>query len=233
MSSLKKYLKKTWLGKHIKKTIYKKLKKEKPFPGSAKYWEERYLSDRDSGPGSYGRLANFKAEILNSFVQDNAVKTVLELGCGDGHQLSLATYPHYIGFDVSEEAIRLCKNKFKEDSNKEFYLSQDEDKKNSQAELALSLDVIYHLIEDHVFEGYMQRLCDSASKYIIIYASNYDDDSIDAHVKCRKFTNWMGAHVPEKWKLKECIKNRYPYDGADPKNTSMSDFYIYKSATSF
>ena len=38
-----------------------------------------------------------------------------------------------------------------------------------RAELALSLDVIYHLVEDTVYESYMGQLFDSATKYVIVY----------------------------------------------------------------
>ena len=49
-----------------------------------------YASGGSSGPGSYGRLAAGKADFLNRFVEDHQIKTVLEIGCGDGNQLSLA-----------------------------------------------------------------------------------------------------------------------------------------------
>ena len=32
------------------------------FPGTRAYWEKRYRAGGSSGPGSYGRLAHFKAE---------------------------------------------------------------------------------------------------------------------------------------------------------------------------
>jgi hypothetical protein len=43
--------------------------------------------------GSYGKFAAFKAEVLNAFVQEMRVDTVIEFGCGDGNQLTLARYP--------------------------------------------------------------------------------------------------------------------------------------------
>src|SRR5262249_12471902 len=71
------------------------------FQGSASFWEGVYQKGETSGPGSYGRLAVFKAEILNKFVREKAVNSVIEFGCGDGAQLELATYPKYVGVDVS------------------------------------------------------------------------------------------------------------------------------------
>ncbi|MDR0569556.1 MAG: class I SAM-dependent methyltransferase [Spirochaetaceae bacterium] len=96
--------------------------KQRNFPGSKAYWERRYAEGGNSGAGSYNRLAAFKAEMLNAFVRDNNIQTVMEFGCGDGNQLSLARYPRYTGFDVSETAVKLCKNRFKGDATKTFYL---------------------------------------------------------------------------------------------------------------
>src|SRR5262245_42492336 len=71
-----------------------------PFPGSARYWQFRYKEGGSSGAGSYGRLAQFKSEVLNKLVAHQDVKTVVEFGCGDGNQLLTARYPQYIGLDV-------------------------------------------------------------------------------------------------------------------------------------
>ena len=92
------------------------------FPGSKEYWERRYAEGGNSGAGSYNKLAEFKAEIINNFVKENCVQTVIEFGCGDGNQLSLAHYQKYTGFDVSKTAITLCKKRFKGDHTKTFRL---------------------------------------------------------------------------------------------------------------
>jgi len=218
------------LPNSLKSTIKKLLgikKSKKGFEGSKIYWEERYLDARDSGPGSYGRLADFKAEILNSFVEDNNIKSVIEYGCGDGNQLSLANYPNYTGYDVSKKAIAICKEKFSNDITKEFKLILSENNTYKKAELTLSLDVIFHLIEDDVFNVYMKRLFNTSTKYVIIYSSNYNL-SMASHVRCREFTKWIASNVSKTWSLQQKIDNRYPMDEGDPENTSFADFYIYK-----
>ena len=89
---------------------------------SRKYWEKRYLRGDTSGVGSYGRLAQFKANIINSFVKKNRIKTVIEFGCGDGNQIKLLDLPNYIGLDVSRKSINICKLMFKKDRTKSFLL---------------------------------------------------------------------------------------------------------------
>ena len=89
--------------------------------------EGRYVEGGNSGAGSYNRLAEFKAEILNRFVKENHIKNIIEWGCGDGNQLMLAEYPLYIGFDVSATAIKMCKEKFLLDKTKKFVWCGSED----------------------------------------------------------------------------------------------------------
>jgi SAM-dependent methyltransferase len=198
------------------------------FKGSEKYWQQRYAEGRDSGTGSTGHLAAFKADIINTFIKTNNIKTVIEYGCGDGKQLELAHYPNYTGFDVSPSAIALCKEKFKANkNNKNMVFKLMSQYNGEKAELTLSLDVIYHLVEDDIFHRYMERLFSSSHGYVIIYSSNTDKNVSDQprHVKHRKFTKWVERHAPT-WKLIEHIPNKYPYNS--PEGTgSFADFYIY------
>ena len=78
------------------------------------YWERRYADGQDSGYGSRDQLARFKASFLNAFVARNGIRSVIEFGCGDGTQLSLADYPSYLGLDVSPTAVRLCASRFRD-----------------------------------------------------------------------------------------------------------------------
>lgn len=133
-----------------------------PFPGSEQYWIERYEAGRTSGAGSYKELAEFKAEIINAFVAKHSVGSVMEFGCGDGNQLKLADYPAYTGFDVSPRAVELCRDMFRSDDTKRFALMEEYE--GQTAQLTLSLDVVYHLIEDEVFESYMKTLFGAAER---------------------------------------------------------------------
>ncbi|MGV8934672.1 MAG: hypothetical protein ACOH1I_08615 [Gallionellaceae bacterium] len=196
------------------------------FAGSQDYWEQRYRKGGNSGLGSYNKLAEFKATVINDFVQSNNISSVIEFGSGDGNQLQLAKYPEYHGFDVSEIAVKTCASMFKDDQSKKFSLVAD--MKNERAQLTLSLDVIYHLLEDAVFYDYMCRLFDTSDGYVIIYASNTSDQikPISHHVKHRKFSDWVAKKRTD-WRLLKNIPNMYPYFGND-KEGSFADFYIYK-----
>ena len=82
---------------------------------SAAYWEQRYRSGGHSGAGSYGRLAGFKATVLNRLVRDNGISTAMEFGCGDGNQLALLEVADYVGLDVAPAAIDACRARFAEE----------------------------------------------------------------------------------------------------------------------
>ena len=196
------------------------------FEGSAAYWDNRYARGGSSGDGSAGKFAIFKAEVLNGFVEDHGVQSVIEFGSGDGGQLALGRYPHYLGFDVSLEAVKRCRARFAGDDTKAFLTVAEY--AGQRADLTLSLDVIYHLVEDAVFENYMRVLFDASEKWVIVYASDHDetDRAEAAHVRHRQFTRWVAANRPD-WILKQTIPNRYPFTG-DFRLGSFADFFIFE-----
>lgn len=215
----------------IAKTVYRLfVKNTAEFPGSAAYWESRYQTGGNSGSGSYNLLAQFKADVINDFVAENQVNSVAEFGCGDGNQLSLGKYPKYIGMDVSNTAVEICKKKFKNDPTKFFYHLHENElpckSTHFPVELALSLDVIYHLVEDRVFEQYMHQLFSSSNKFVIIYASDFATEQV-FHERDRVFTKWIEKSIVG-WQFERKIRNIYPYDSQNQEGTSKADFFIYK-----
>ena len=70
---------------------------------SKQYWKNRYLKNGTSGSGSYNKLANFKAEIINNFVDKHNIQSIIDYGVGDGNQLKLINTNNkvYTGIDVS------------------------------------------------------------------------------------------------------------------------------------
>lgn len=210
-----------------------RLSKPKSFPGSKSYWESRYRKGGSSGGGSYGKRARFKADVVNAIVRENGVSSVIEFGCGDGAQLSLAQYPSYVGLDVSPTALRVCEERFQNDPTKTFSLYNPESFRDADdvivADVALSLDVIYHLIEDRVFELYMAHLFAAARRFVVIYSSNRDEGATAAHVRHRQFTQWV-AEKADGWKLKTKINNDYPFDSDRNGETSFADFYVFEKA---
>ena len=190
-----------------------------------RYWERRYAANGSSGDGSYGRLAEFKASVLNELIGTRHIRTAVEFGCGDGNQLSLVRYPRYIGLDISPSVIALCRKKFEADESKTFALYEPHDfdaDPRFVSDLAVSLDVIYHIVSDAAYQSYMTHLCDTGTKCIAIYSTNID--RVEAvHIRHREFSRWIAENRPE-LALESVIENPYPGEGVQESNAS---FYIY------
>ena len=207
------------------KTLAKRITGRTGFEGSAQYWDNRYRADGNSGSGSFNKLALFKADFLNGFVKENKITSVIEWGCGDGNQLLLAEYPEYTGLDVSKAAIAKCRKLFGNRSSMKFEVT-GKYRAMKRAKLALSLDVIYHLVEDDVYHQYMQQLFSSAEKFVIIYSCDFDSTQYPQHVRPRKFSEDVHRWFPD-WQLSGITKNAYPLESFGETNGSWSDFYIY------
>ena len=202
------------------------LRQRAAFRGSVPYWERNYARGGTSGPGSYDALAEAKAAFLNDFVRTRGIGSVIEFGCGDGNQLSLADYPAYTGLDVSRSAVQRCVRRFANDPAKSFFLYDGACFTDRAglfgADLAISLDVIYHLTEDAVFEAYMTHLFAAGQRYVIIYSTDLEIRGTAPHVRHRRFTPWVEARRPD-WRLLEVTQG--PNSGPD-----RADFFAYERA---
>lgn len=194
------------------------------YPGSRTYWERRYAGGGDSGAGSSGRLADWKAEVVNRFVQTHNIQSVVEFGCGDGQQLLLAEYPAYLGLDVSKTAVGRCRALFAADPSKifELYDPFQFHPPGACADMALSLEVIFHLTEDDVYLLYLRHLFAAASRWVVIFSSDETDNTggIFPHFRPRRFT----PDVPPGWVLRERISNPH-------RDISVSDFFFFEKIT--
>ncbi len=211
------------------KLLSKIFKISKPF-SSSEYWEKRYKSGGNSGAGSYNELAVFKSEVLNNALADYNINRITDFGCGDGHQLSLIKISSYIGLDVSQTAINQCTRLFHTDLTKSFFLYESGAFKDNhhlfRSDAAISIDVIFHLVELPVYEKYLSDLFSSALKLVIIYGADLDYQPTTAHELYRKFTGYIELNFPG-WQLDKVIKNKYPSKNYDDSIGSLADFYFY------
>jgi hypothetical protein len=206
------------------------------FPGSAQYWEQRYARGGDSGAGSRGVLAESKAIVLNGLVAEHRIESVIEFGCGDGEQLVLAEYPRYLGLDVSPTTLRRTIARFADDRTKSFALYDPEcfadQARRITADLALSLDVIYHLVEDHVYELHLRHVFGAARRQVVLFTSDADDPSTAGtfapHVRHRPVVRDVAERFPE-WRLRERIENPHAYRKVGASG-SFADFFVYERA---
>ncbi len=194
---------------------------------SEDFWEKHYQGGGNSGTGSYKHLAQFKSDVINNFIKENGINTLIDLGCGDGNIVSMLSVPYYTGIDVSPTIISKNREKFKDDQTKNFYCSSEREKYTHQRyDLSLSMDVIFHLVEDEVFFNYMNDLFSLAEKYVIIYSSNHEEFTMWREFRHRNFTGYVIDKFPD-WEIFRYIPNKYPYIIGKETESSVSDFYIY------
>jgi hypothetical protein len=204
----------------IKRALFGKAAR---FTNSTEYWERRYKRGGNSGAGSYHMLATFKANVINELVNREKVRSIIEFGSGDGAQLALAKYPSYVGVDVARTALEKCRRMYAHHR----FLHISELPTELTADLTLSMDVIYHLIEDETFDAHMNQLFGASDRFVVIYSSNEDSPGQAPHIRHRRFTDWIDRHRPE-FKLAMHIPNAFPYDPENPANTSFADFYVFE-----
>jgi SAM-dependent methyltransferase len=194
------------------------------YPGSGAYWEKRYAAGGNSGSGSEGQLGAYKAKWINQFVQERQIRSVVEFGCGDGRQTRQLKMASYTGLDVSPTVIAQCKRFFSGDSSRNFelYLPDQFDPTPFKADLSLSMEVIFHLTEEPVYEAYIRHLFAAADRYVVIFSSDQPDrsDGIYPHFRSRHFTADIPRLAPG-WILTEHITNPH-------RDISISDFFIFQ-----
>lgn len=174
---------------------------DRSFPGSARYWERRYLAGmRGAGRGSAGMAFKDKLATVDRVIRATKSLTVLDLGCGPE---AFGNYLHnvgtYLGIDVSHEAVRTSQAKRSVPGRR--YQDLPSFGPLGEFDLVLSLEVIFHLVEDHVYHRYMSHLTESSTGYLLIQSTDREEDRFHgSHYRDRPFRDWIETHAP-RWRL--------------------------------
>ena len=195
---------------------------------SLAYWKNRYAKGQNSGSGSYGEVAEFKARVLNDYIREHSVSRCIEFGCGDGNQLGLLSISSYLGLDVAPDAVKLCIEKYRNDASKSFVLYDPKYFVNNsfiKADLTISMDVILHLIEDEIYVDYMRALFSASTKNVAIFttATDVQPSKMAPHNKFRDHRPWVREFAPN---FKEINSVLAPSELGYPEGTG---FYFYSN----
>lgn len=189
------------------------------------YWENRYATGGDSGAGTKGDLLSWKASVVNRLIAGNGLRSGFELGSGDGNFASSLNLEKYVGYDISESAVRLANEKF---VNPEFKTSTRQPGFWRKFDITMSIDVIYHIVEERDFTEHMTKLFSSSTKFVVIYSYPAPPSrEIPKHIKFNDFVKWAKRHATD-WQLHEHLPNKFPFDVNNQKTTSESEFFIFK-----
>lgn len=172
------------------------------------YWEHRYSIGRSSGPGSRGDQAHDKAQAINRLIHDHDITSIVDWGCGDGYLTELLALRgvDYCGIDISRTAVGIGLLRF---GIHQFVKWNPESRVDITVtgELALSVDVLFHLVDDDNYRRYLGKLFGSASRFVVVYAPSQLVDESAPHVRHRE---WL-ADVPAGW-----VELGRPDDGVGP-----------------
>lgn len=167
---------------------------------TAKYWENCYAS----GAGSEGERYKIKRDYINSIIEKYNINSVVDFGCGDGRQIKELNIKKYYGIDVSKTAVEKCQLLYKDRKGWEFEILNRA--VIPQSDLAMSIDTIYHLIEENECRKHLDNLF-SCANYVLIYG-NYterDNPRPAKHMLFRENIDYLAKNYPN-WILLE----KYP-----------------------
>jgi SAM-dependent methyltransferase len=153
------------------------------------YWDARYRAGGTSGAGSQGEEAAHKAELVQGVISERGVRSMLDLGCGDGVVAAAIFVASYVGYDPAPAALTACRKLM---PWRRFTPTAPV---GERFDIVLSMDVIFHLVEDAAFKGYMHLLfgCDF-SDVVLVYGTNHHQRGAH-HVLHRR---WLGD-IPSGW----------------------------------
>lgn len=196
---------------------------------TADFWDRRYASGIGPGGGSRGRLYEFKLKTVQDIVNRYGVKSVLDLGCGDGTQLQSLQVGHYRGIDISPVAIESA-SAFSNDTRFYQVMSEAAVSDGQVCDMAVSLDVLFHLDDDRAHD-HIGMLFHLSRRYVLIYAPNRDkgDLRLADHMFFREFL----PCVRDRFGLEplETIQNPFPADHRFLQDTSFCNFYLFEKVT--
>lgn len=180
------------------------------------YWERRYREGRTSGAGSQGQAALDKASCVNWLIEKECIHSIIDWGVGDGVVLShMDAVETYIGVDVSLTVLnRLHAQR---QPHQRFLTFTEAVQSMARADLALSLDVLQHLVNDEEYHAYLDAVFGSAFRFVLIYNTDYPGGRTARHVLRRKWTPDVETRFPQ-----------WEHVGEKPDDPTRPAFFLYR-----
>ena len=160
---------------------------------AARYWEDRYRKGGISGAGSRGDEAAWKVAQIQHVITTYRVRSLLDLGCGDGVVVAGLRVPTYVGYDVAPTAVAACKALMPY-----HQFTTELPPESVTFDMTMSVDVLFHLVDPEDFRAHLGALFSRSHRLVLIYATDHDQRGAP-HVLHRAWTrSWS---PPEGWTL--------------------------------
>lgn len=142
---------------------------------TATYWRARYASGGTSGAGSRGAEARAKAALIDEVIRTYRVARLVDLGVGDGYTASLVSEPvEYVGVDPAHTSPAPA----------------------GPFDLALSFDVLFHLVDDADYRAYLTALFAPTTTRVLVWSTDHVQQG-RSHVLHRHWT----PDIPSGWRV--------------------------------
>ena len=189
--------------------------------GVLRYWKNRHRRGRGHwesvGRGSVGKLARYKAGLVNELVQEVDAVRIVDLGCGDGRQADRFHVPEYVGLEVSEHAVAEARKRLAKHPNRTAHVWEPSDLLPETGCIALSMDVVFHLVDDELHDAYMRALFQAGTKAVAIYSTDYEGEP-QGHMRHRNVSRWVEENI-QGWKRTQAVPPPWP-NSEHPQNGS-------------
>ena len=163
------------------------------------FWNNRYKNypQLGSGVGSRGEILDYKRRLLKYVTFPFIDSKVLDVGCGDLELTKTMKFNNYLGIDISNEALELCRQKRPDWEFKNLPISN----LNDVFDLVICFDVLIHQSNNKDFENLINEICNKSQKRVLIgaYATEpefgsdityYYHNFIDSIKKHKNFTEF-------------------------------------------
>jgi len=148
----------SWLARSIHRASF----------DNRRFWNRRYVEDpaKGSGPGSRGENLRLKVDLIRSIVENDQIRTVLDIGCGDIAVVRSLPIGSYFGIDISDVVVernRQIKPEWRfvcADLTGPFV--------PPPAELVLCLDVLIHQRSSRAYLAILSKTLAAAGKVALI-----------------------------------------------------------------
>ena len=156
--------------------------------------------------GSSGQGSSIEATdeyynpFIKKFIEENNIKTVVDLGCGDW-QSSYKIYDNtdvvYYGYDAYENLVTTLNNRYSDNENYTFsFLDVVNDlDKVKDGDLYIIKDVLQHLNYDSIYTLLDNIIKTKKTKYILITNDTSNDNYLDIPNGGYRPINWGGLHL--------------------------------------
>lgn len=193
------------------------------------YWDSWYSSSTNSGPGSQGKLQEFKINYLNKLFKQFEIKTVLDFGCGDG---SLALGLHcrsYFGIDIAAKAIELCKKRVNRPGFSfecmhffDYTPSIIENKFPSGLDCCICIDTLYHIFTKEILNKTLESLFSTGAKIVVLYTIPSESLKLPFHPMLQIYGEEFSNALSESSKFYKLINKTRPISG------TAAGFLVYE-----